>query len=545
MVKSKLEGRTLDLYLKKEIIVNNDLRYMPEDIKAEIISKTPSCAGTIRERLYWLRHDLINYPSCENCGNPVTSKQFLMNVSGNRYRRYCSKSCARTTVEFKEKAKETSLIKYGVDHSFKVPEVQVRRKQTNMLKYGREHPHPWGSDEFKEYVLLKYGTIEKYIEEHSLKVSTSLIKHYVESGKIILTIQSIENKFNVTCLNSEIIFSDMRAESNIVLADLNLEWVHNFCKKSYVSKIRTCEILVCPHCRQSGSSMLEQSILSEILLLAELNNQTVIHRDRTIIAPKEIDVLIPDLGLGIEINGLYWHNGERTERDGFITKSVEAKKQGIRLIHINEEQWLNKRDLVLAKLHYYFGLMTVKINARSCTVQDIESTVKNKFLKENHLQGADNASIKLGLFNNDELMSVMTFGKPRFSQKYTWELIRFCSRGDMIINGAFGKLFKYFLKAYVKPGDTIVSFRDLSWGLNDDNIYTKNKFILSHRSTPSYSYVSTNSPIYISRYKTQKHKLPKLLGDKFNVHLSEAENMRILGYFKFYDCGNDVYIYTC
>lgn len=44
-----------------------------------------------------------------------------------------------------------------------------------------------------------------------------------------------------------------------------------------------------------------------------------------------------------------------------------------------------------------------------------------------------------------------------------------------------------------------------------------------------------------SRYQTQKHKLPKLLGNTFDPSLSEADNTIKAGFVKIYDCGNAVY----
>ena len=50
------------------------------------------------------------------------------------------------------------------------------------------------------------------------------------------------------------------------------------------------------------------------------------------------------------------------------------------------------------------------------------------FQIENHLQGYAKSSIDIGLFYEGQLVSLMTFGKTRFSKKYEYELIRFCNR---------------------------------------------------------------------------------------------------------------------
>ena len=69
------------------------------------------------------------------------------------------------------------------------------------------------------------------------------------------------------------------------------------------------------------------------------------------------------------------------------------------------------------------------------------------FLNNNHLQGNVNSSIKLGLYDGEELVSVMTFNKGRVimgGKKDEYELIRFANKiGDSGVGGA-SKLLKYF-----------------------------------------------------------------------------------------------------
>ncbi|MBR4316253.1 MAG: hypothetical protein IKP65_04695 [Alphaproteobacteria bacterium] len=74
------------------------------------------------------------------------------------------------------------------------------------------------------------------------------------------------------------------------------------------------------------------------------------------------------------------------------------------------------------------------------------------------MQGKDNSSIKLGLFHENELVSVMTFGKPRFNKNYQYELIRFASKlGYQIIGGA-SKLLTCFINQY--HPESIISYAD-------------------------------------------------------------------------------------
>lgn len=78
----------------------------------------------------------------------------------------------------------------------------------------------------------------------------------------------------------------------------------------------------------------------------------------------------------------------------------------------------------------------------------------DKFLNSNHLQGKSASKVRLGLYHNDELVSLMTFGKFRFNKNVEWELVRFCSKSGCNVVGGASKLFKYFVNTY-KPKSII------------------------------------------------------------------------------------------
>ena len=75
-------------------------------------------------------------------------------------------------------------------------------------------------------------------------------------------------------------------------------------------------------------------------------------------------------------------------------------------------------------------------------------------------------------------------------------------------------------------------------GLSGD-MYEKLGFNFQYSSAPSYFYVRGN--IFLTRYQTQKSRLTKLLGDKYDPNKTEMENMNNVGFNKIYDCGNLVF----
>ena len=143
--------------------------------------------------------------------------------------------------------------------------------------------------------------------------------------------------------------------------------------------------------------------------------------------------------------------------------------------------------------------------------------------------------IHLGLYFQEELQCLMSFGKNRLSSDVEWELLRFASKKGISVIGGASKLFKYFLTNFTGG---IVSYSDRRY--SQGNMYSKLGFTFSHFSEPNYFYFKNGSLKLESRQKYMKHKLPTLL-ENFDPSLTEWQNMQINGYNRIWDCGNSVW----
>ena len=274
----------------------------------------------------------------------------------------------------------------------------------------------------------------------------------------------------------------------------------------------------------------------ETFLVEYLQNKFILEvNTRKYLDGKEIDIYIPELRIGIEINGNYWHcEDKKMDKNYHQQKSLLAESKGIFIYHIFEYEWIEKKDKILNQLNNLLGLNQEKIYARKCIIKEVDISEKMRFLEENHLQGNDSSSIKLGLYYNDELVSLMTFVKPRFNKKYEWELSRFCSKNNCNVIGGASKLFKYFVGNYNPT--SIISYSNIAH--TKGNIYNTLGFNLDSISEPNY--VWYRSKTILSRYQCQKHKLLEQ-GYEGN---SESEIMHNRGYYKIYDCGNKVWVWN-
>lgn len=298
-----------------------------------------------------------------------------------------------------------------------------------------------------------------------------------------------------------------------------------------INHLRGCG---CPKCGCSTTSKNEEEIMEFLGIDGyELHN-------RDILNGREIDIYIPSLKLGIEYDGLRWHSEIFNKDTNYhLLKTEECERQGIRLIHIFEDEWQYKRDIVKSRLLNLIGKTPNKIYARKCIIKEVDRYTASKFLDENHIQGNCNSSYRYGLYYNDELVSIMTFGKLRKNLGSTdkdgyYELLRFCNKSNTTVIGGASKLFKHFLKE--KKPTNVISYADRRW--SNGNLYEKLGFTLNHKSKPSYFYVVNDKRE--NRFKYRKDVLVK---GGYDSSKTEHQIMLERGIYRIYDCGCLVYEY--
>ena len=290
-------------------------------------------------------------------------------------------------------------------------------------------------------------------------------------------------------------------------------------------------------------SMPETEIVS--FLKGILSNDDVMERDRETLSGKEIDILIPRYGFGIEYDGLYWHTEKFGKGKYFhIDKTTEAKKNGINLIHIFEDEWLYRKEVVKSKLKHILekDYDLPRIMGRKCTIKEIKSSESSQFLEINHIQGKAYATVHLGAFYDGKLIGVMLFKKDGVTDGY-WELNRFATDINYRCQGIGGKMFAYFISKY-NPS-LVKSFADRRWTFNEENnLYIKLGFKLDEILEPDYRYyINTKTKLErIHKFNFRKQILHKKYG--FPLTMTENEMAEQLKAYKIWDCGLYKYVWT-
>lgn len=504
-------------------------------------------------RIFHVLNKTQHIPKCllEGCENNVS-----WHSSINRYSTYCSKKCTSIANKkvgknnpfakesIKKKIKDTNLQKYGVDNYSKTSDFSETMKE-----YHRTLPYEikkMVQDKREKTNIERYGVSTTLLNESVIsKIKDSMIECYgVESplqNKEILTKARNTTKerydrdsFNQRHLNPEFILNIKDLEW--VTSQLEKISIRQLAQQNNVSYSHMCKLV-----KKIGYDLTQHSYFENEVCnyLNSLGIKNIERNDRSVLQGKEIDILLPDYNLGIECDGVYWHgevNG-RKSRNFHLDKTVNACSKNIRLVHIFENEWLFKSEAVKGVLQTILN-SNERIYGRKCLVKKISSAMANDFLNNFHLQGACKSSISYGLFHNEELVSVMTFGKSRYNKNISYELLRYSTKQGITVVGGPSKLFNAFINEY--SPDSIISYCDLRWFTGD--IYNKLGFEYSHTSSPNYFYIEPNGELS-SRIKYQKHKLQTIL-ETFDPSISEWENMKNNGYDRIWDCGNSVWIWS-
>lgn len=248
----------------------------------------------------------------------------------------------------------------------------------------------------------------------------------------------------------------------------------------------------------------------------------VLENDRTLLNGKELDVYIPEKKVAIEYDGLYWHSSQCKEKNYHYEKFDECRKLGVRLIHVFEDEWRDKPEIVKSLILSAIGIYEKKYFARKCTVKEIEKSIAKEFLEANHINGYVNCSKAYGLFNGTELLQVITIGLNRFSKEKKLELLRMATKLNTQVVGGFSKLMK---DAGITEIESYVDNR-----LFNASGYISSGWTILGETPISYYY--TDFVDRFNRMKFQKAKLPQ-------VAENDTEEMRAnaLGYYRIYDCG--------
>lgn len=376
--------------------------------------------------------------------------------------------------EAQEKAKQTCLEHYGVENPFGLPEIQEKIRETNLRNLGVEYP--------TQSAQVREKRLKVYQERHGVSCP--------------LNIPSIREQVNKTCLEKYgVPWNCMRPEARV-------------------------------YSNNSGPNQRFAQVLDDCGI--EYQREFVIGR------------FSYDFKIGntlIEIDPYATHNSlwgifdsGPASSDYHFNKSQTAEKAGYRCIHIFDWDDISK---VLS-----FFEKKQRVYARACEVREVPAKDCSEYLAKNHLQGScKGQDIRLGLYLGNRLVSLMTFGKPRYNKHYQYELLRYCS--DCAVIGGAEKIFRHFVSLY-QP-ESVVSYCDRSKFVG--SVYPKLGFGVKSVGSPSKHWYGTKTGQHFTDNLVRQRGADQLLGTSFGKGTSNEEILIEHGFVPIYDCGQDTFVW--
>lgn len=260
---------------------------------------------------------------------------------------------------------------------------------------------------------------------------------------------------------------------------------------------------------------------------------------------KNYDIYIPDINLLIEYNGLYFHSERPYYKGNPQNKQLKyyrymhkekkdvALAHGMRCFQVWECDWERKPDVVKNFLLTIFNKDKERVFARKCKVVPVPRQTVDTFMNTHHLQGAvSRYSVSLGLAYGKYLVAIVIFAQESDG---SMNLVRYAVDGRFQVIGGFARLLKHFQQSKDGRGKKIVTFADLTYVDERNNVYIRNGFREVERLDPDYRYVWDNNRVH--KFNFRRAALEKLLGNRFNSDLSEYQNCINNDIYRVWDAG--------
>lgn len=507
----------------------------------------------------------IHQKECLECGNKFDFSDPLSK------RKYCSSDCASKIINGKvaqEKRKQTSLKKYGVENPQSTEELKKKIVQANIDKYGVEHPMML--DEFKEKTiktnLEKYGF--KYaIQDPEIRKranATNLEKYGSENpfGSDLIkkkVMDTVLEKYGVEYPNQSDIVKNKRIKTNLE----RYGYENVMMNPIYVAKM---EETFAKNIKSGKVKHHKVSILNKNfaqLIKDSCNSIDTVDFESPFGAGFQADLGINEDKILIDINPTISHNSYRSfacvksncekgqcdkhipqAQDYHQKRALEAQKNNLSLIQVYD--W-DTEEAILKMINMKTSKNAIKLSARNLVCKIINQETANIFLHNFHIQGvAKGQSYCYGLYSDDLLMAVATFGKSRFNNNYEYEFIRYAVRGNYIVHGASGKLFQSFLKD-IQP-NSVISYVDFNHTTKQHTFLNTLGFFEINPNPPTlvhYNLKTKQKYVNSSVIKIGADRLLNIdFGENFDrTKLNNSQIMLDNGFLPVYTAGNRIFVY--
>ncbi len=402
--------------------------------------------------------------------------------------------------------KKNLLQKYGVENVSQIDGVKVKKTETAQKKYGVDNiSQAKDIKDKKTQTFQNHYGVECYFQTEEFKKYTR--KYNQDRYSVDYYSQSLECKEKISSTNFE---------------RYGVEW--------------TCQ-------RKEAKTYGSNNSKPNLDFEQRLQENNIQYEREFPVDGKSYDFKVGNIL--IEINPTATHNIEWTpfgeDHKAWITKNYHliktdlAIKNGYRCIHVWDWDNINGILELLKKRQ--------TIYARKCITKEISVQESTNFISQHHIQGCARDKIRIGLFFENKLVSVMTFAKPRYNINYEYELIRYCSICDVV--GGAKKIFSYFVKKY--SPQSIVSYCDRS--KFSGATYEKLDFSALRVSPPTLHWFNLKTKQHFTDNLIRKHGFSRIVHHcepNEDKDCPSSDNYQLMiggGFLPVYDCGQSTYVW--
>lgn len=434
----------------------------------------------------------------KNGGNPQQRPECREKTRKTNMERYGDTNPLGKNSSIRPYAMQKIFEKYGTLDPGNLPEFREKARQTCRKHWGTDYymQSDAGRERYKEGMLRNYG-----------------VEHPTQSPELM-------QKARETCMRRYGVPHPMQSEefkqkiSSISMKKYNVPWA---CMR--------------PECKKAQGIQPSQLTLSFANQLKEVISSSIDYEYP--VNRFSYDIVVPNRHLFIEVDPTYTHTSAPTKlgnrRPSYHKeKSKAAEDIGFRCIHVFD--WDDQSKIIEMLKD------KVPVYARKCKVAPISTKECDDFLNSYHLQNTcEGQDIRYGLYHNDQLVQVMTFGKPKYTSQAGWELLRFCSDAKYAVVGGTQKLFKTFISEITPK--SVVTYCDKS--KFNGTIYSTLGFRLVDEGDPSIHW--TKGTKHILDNFLQQEGYNQLFGTSYSKENSNEDLMLKNGWLPVYDCGQSKY----
>lgn len=504
--------------------------------------------------------------------HPYQSNEFIEKAKQTCIDRYGTDNYTKTD-EYTERVKETNLRKYGTEYAISSPEVRDKIVQSNISNFGVDNPlkSPEIRDKVAQTNLSRYGTENPFASKSVQRKiqQTNIARFGVENPSqnpdIMAKTQSTQDKlYGGMGFQSETINDKIKQTTKAKYGAENYaktdEYKDRFKKttrlhygvdnptqsaeviKSVSDTVKerygvewSCQL---PQARESYHTISKvNKAFAELLSSAGIT-----YSMEKSIGNRSYDFAVANSNYLVEINPTITHNSFMSvfdkasnglDKNYHLDKTNLARQSGFTCLHAWDwDDWAKVVEIIKPKSNVIY--------ARKCEIRELDTVTCREFLQQYHLQGSCRGqTVRLGLYYQDKLVMVMTFGKPRYNKKFEWELLRLCTKSDMSVVGGAERLWKKFLADYTP--NSVISYCDNAKFSGE--VYTRLGMALSNVTPPNKHWYNVKTKEHITNNLLLQKGFDNLFGTDFGKGTDNEQLMLESGWLPIYDCGQMVFTY--